>query len=398
MRILFVTPELPNPLHRVRSLNLVRGLGQRHELDLVSLAHEAPSAELLEALRPSCRRIDWVLQPRWRSLAQSALGLLGPSTLEACYERSPVLARLIRQRLDQCSYDVVYVKRLRMAQYGALAPNLPRVLDLTDSMARFYDLARQRAPWPSKALFWEEWLKHQHYEPRLAATFERCVVASPIDAAHLRDVQGLRNVDVVPNSVDTDFYRPRAGDGEPSTFLLSGLMDKLVNVDAALYLDREIWPRVRAEIPAARLRLVGPQPSRAVRALHGRDGIEVVGFAPDLRDEIARATAVLVPLRIGTGTKNKVMQALAMERAVVSTSVGNEGLGAQSGRHLIVADRPAEFAAAVVRLARDPPWRASLGADGRAWVVERYGVPAVIERLGQILADVVDGRCSSPKA
>src|SRR5919108_2296028 len=150
MRILFVTPELPNQFHRIRALNLVRGLGQRHEVDLVSLAHRAPRPEALEALRPFCRRIDWVLQPRWRSLAQSALGLPGPAPLEACYERSPHLARLLGERLASRSYDLLYVKRLRMAQYGAAARGLPRVLDLTDAMTRFYDQAWRRAPWPSK--------------------------------------------------------------------------------------------------------------------------------------------------------------------------------------------------------------------------------------------------------
>lgn len=388
MRILFLSPELPNRLHRIRAWNLVRGLAGRHQVDLVSLTHRPPRREALEALRPWCGRVDWVLQPRWRSLVQSGLGLFSPATLEACYERSPAFARLVRRRLAERRYDLLYVKRLRMAQYGLLADRLPRVLDLTDSMARFYDQAWRRAPWPARALFWEEWRKHRGYEPRLAACFDRCIVSSPVDAAYLRRESGLERLELVPNPVDTEFFCPRPGAEEPATFVLSGLMDKLVNVDAALYLARAIWPRVRAEIPTARLRLVGPDPSPAIRRLDGRAGVEVVGFVPDLRDELARATAVLVPLRVGTGTKNKVMQSLAMERPVVTTAVGNEGLGGISGRHLLVADEPGPFAAAIVRLQRDPALRARLGAAGRAWVVEQFGLEAVLDRLERILADV----------
>ncbi|MDQ3699574.1 MAG: glycosyltransferase family 4 protein [Chloroflexota bacterium] len=391
MRILFVSPELPNEFHRIRALNLLKGLGQRHEIDLISLAHRPPSPAVLEALRPFCRRIDWVLQPRWRSLAQCGQGLLGAAPLEACFERSPALRRLIHERLASRSFDLLYVKRLRMAQYGIGLSGPPRVLDLTDAMTRFYDQLWRRARWPAKAIYWEEWRKHRSYEARVGADFGRCLVASPVDAIYLQRTLGAPNVEVVPNAVDTDFFQPRPGGAAAATFLLSGLMDKLVNVDAAEYLCDEVWPRVRDRVPGARLRLVGPQPSRAVRALAGRPGVQVVGLVPDLRDEIAQATAVLVPLRLGTGTKNKVLQALAMGRPVVTTSVGNEGLNAVSGEHLLVADSAADFAQAIVGLAGDGAWRATLGAAGRAWVVEQYGLGAVVERLEGILAAVVSG-------
>ena len=357
MRILFLTPELPNQFHRIRALNLLRAMSQSHEVDLISLTHKEPGSDDLAPLRPLCRHVEGVVQPLARSLVQSAIGLLGPSPLEVCYEWSPKLAELVRRRLAGRSYDLVYVKRLRMAEYGLRIDGLPRILDITDSMERFYDLARHRAPWKSRALFWEEWLKYRSYEPRVSKQFERCVVCSPADADYLRNHSGLHHVEVVANAVDTAYFAPRDGVEEPATFLLSGLMDKLVNVDAALFLADEIWPIVRAQVPDARLRLVGPKPSAAVRALDGRDGIEVVGLVPDLREEIARATATLVPLRVGTGTKNKILQSLAMARPVVTTTIGNEGMDAGSGQEAMVADEPAAFADAVIRLHADPALR-----------------------------------------
>ena len=389
MRILFLTPELPNQFHRIRALNLLRGLSRHHEVDVVSLTHRPPRPEEVEALRPLCRRVDWVVQPLGRSLVQCAVGLLRPAPLEAWYEWSPRLARRLQRRLAERSYDVLYVKRLRMAEYGLEVHGLPRILDVTDSMERFYDLARRRAPLKTKALFWEEWVKHRWYERRVAAQFDRCVVCSPVDAAYLREHSGLRNVEVVPNAVDTEHFQARLRAEEPATFLLSGLMDKLVNVDAALYLTEEIWPLVRSEAPAARLRLVGPEPAAAVRRLDGQEGVEVVGEVPDLREEIARATATVVPLRVGTGTKNKILQSLAMARPVVTTSVGNEGLDAVSGQHLLLADDPVTFAASLVRLLNDAALRAGLGAAGRDWVAERFSVATVSRRLEEVLASVV---------
>jgi glycosyltransferase involved in cell wall biosynthesis len=389
MRILFVSPELPNQFHRIRALNLLRALSQDHEVDLISLTHREPREDDLAPLRPLCRRAEGVVQPLARSLIQSALGLLRPMPLEVCYEWSPRLAGLVQRRLAQRSYDVLYVKRLRMAEYGLDAEGLPRILDITDSMERFYDQAWRRAPLKTKALFWEEWLKYRAYEPRVSALYERCVVCSPADAEYLRDHSGLTNVEVVANAVDTEYFAPREGVEEPATFLLSGLMDKLVNVDAALYLAEEIWPRVRAAVPDARLRLVGPKPSAAVRALDGRDGIEVVGLVPDLRDEIARATATLVPLRVGTGTKNKILQSAAMARPVVTTSTGTEGMDAGSGQEALVADDPAAFADAVIRLQASPELRRTMGQQGRAWVEEQFGIGVVRGQLQQTLEGLV---------
>jgi polysaccharide biosynthesis protein PslH len=394
MRILFVTPELPNQFHRIRALNLLRALKQEgHEVDLISLTHREPLDEDLAPLRVLCRRAEGVVQPLARSLAQSALGLLRPAPLEVWYEWSPRLAALVQRRLAERSYDVLYVKRLRMAEYGLTAEGLPRILDITDSMERFYDQAWRRAPLKSKALFWEEWLKYRAYEPRTAALYERCVVCSPADAELLREHSGLTNVEVVANAVDTTYFAPRDGSEEPATFLLSGLMDKLVNVDAALYLAEEIWPLVRARVPNARLRLVGPKPAASIRALDGSNRIEVVGLVPDLRDEIARATATLVPLRVGTGTKNKILQSLAMARPVVTTTIGNEGMDAGAGHEVMVADDPASFADAVVRLQADAALRQALGRQGRAWVEAQFGISVVAAQLRQTL----DGLVSRPK-
>jgi glycosyltransferase involved in cell wall biosynthesis len=138
--------------------------------------------------------------------------------------------------------------------------------------------------------------------------------------------------------------------------------------------------------------LVGPKPTAAVRALSSFAGVEVVGYVPDLRDEIAHATAVLVPLRIGTGTKNKILQALSMGRPVVTTSTGNEGLDAVSGQHLLVADTPASFAEAIVRLHDGGEWREDLGTAGHDWVSSHYGLAAVTATLEAVLNDVVAGQ------
>lgn len=387
MRILYLSPEVPNRFHRIRSWHLIQAMTERHEVDLLSLAHFEPDASDVDALRARCRRVDWLPQPRLRSLWSCLRGLPGVAPLEACYEASLPFAVAVAQRLAERSYDLLYVKRLRMAQYG-VGVSLPRVLDLTDSMARFYRLTARRAPLAQKPLAVEEWLKHRAYEPRMAAAFDRAVLASPVDAAYLRRLARLDNLRIVANGVDANHFAPWPTLPEPGRFLLSGLMDKLVNVDAARFLAREIWPLVRAALPDARLRLVGPRPNATVRALAALPGTEVVGRVVDLRAEMARAEVVLVPLRVGTGTKNKILQALSMGRPVVTTFVGNEGLGAEAGRHLEVADGPRAFAEAVLGLHGEPARATAMGAEGRAWLVERFGLEAVAAQLEAVVEEV----------
>jgi glycosyltransferase involved in cell wall biosynthesis len=191
----------------------------------------------------------------------------------------------------------------------------------------------------------------------------------------------------VPTGVDTSFFAPaREAAVDPHRLVFTGSMDWLPNEDAMLYFCREILPRIRRVEPGVTVSIVGRAPTPAVRRLAADPAIEVTGRVEDVRPHIARGAAYIVPLRIGGGTRLKIFEAMSMGRAVVSTSVGAEGLPVADGRDLLIADDPDRFADAVVRVLRDRDLRAGLERAARRLVVERYDWSAAAAVLEEALA------------
>ena len=198
-----------------------------------------------------------------------------------------------------------------------------------------------------------------------------------------------RPVQVVSTGVDTDYFAPSAVDAPESAIrnelIFTGSMDWLPNEDAMLFFCRDILPLIRAEEPGVHLTIVGRTPTPAVKKLADASGVTVTGRVDDVRPYIREAAVYIVPLRIGGGTRLKIFEAMAMGKAVVSTTVGAEGLPVTNGEHVVLADEPRAFAASVVGLMRDRESRARLEAAARALVVERYDWSAVAGELEDAL-------------
>jgi glycosyltransferase involved in cell wall biosynthesis len=198
---------------------------------------------------------------------------------------------------------------------------------------------------------------------------------------------------VIPNAADIEFLQPRPSDppSDGRTVLFFGLLETVPNVDGVRFLVKEIWPHIAAERPDARCKIIGARPHRSVRELAGR-GIEVVGPVEDLRPHLASAAAVVVPLRLGGGTRLKIVEAMAMGKAIVSTSLGAEGIEAMPERDILIADQPEQFARAVVRLLDDADLRARLGRAARDLAVRRYSWDEAASRLETFFEDVLASR------
>jgi glycosyltransferase involved in cell wall biosynthesis len=184
----------------------------------------------------------------------------------------------------------------------------------------------------------------------------------------------------VPNGVDVDYFRPTQAAVDPDSIVLTGLMTYRPNADAAVHFVREVLPLVRRSRPRARFTAVGWGLPRDLAPLLG-DGVTHTGRVPDVRPYLAEAAAVVVPLRMGSGTRLKVLEALAMGKGVVSTTLGCEGVDVTPGGDLLVADDPASFAAAVVELMENAERRQALGLGGRRLVERSYTWPSVVARL-----------------
>jgi glycosyltransferase involved in cell wall biosynthesis len=214
-------------------------------------------------------------------------------------------------------------------------------------------------------------------------------VTSEQDAARVAAVVPEARVEVVPNAVDPEHFLPRDADPRPDgrTIVFFGAINYFPNTDGILFFLREVWPLVSSSLPGTRLEIVGPRPPPSVLA-HRGPTVEVTGFVEDLRPYLSRASVAVVPLRLGGGTRLKIVEAMAMGKAIVSTSLGAEGIDVRPGVDLLLEDDPRRFADAVVRVLRDRELAVRLGASAREVVVARYSWAAAAAALGAFFGDL----------
>ena len=388
-------PDQPADGLLLRVLALARELAARHTIDVLCLRSRA-SAQPVDA--GIFRRV-WIAAP---GAPRPPPGRLGPLTgwhPEVLYVPSPEVRSLLEHQIDPAGYDVVWdAGAVLLTQLPARWDAVPVVADLVDDMVLTFQRAMRAAPrWIDKLRNW----KYAH----LFARFEResmrraaaCVVVSDEDAASFARVSPRIPVSVVANGVDTHHFAPDGSSSVPGRLVFEGTMAFPPNEQAALHLVRDIMPRVWAVQPQATVALVGRNPGPAVRALAG-ERVLVTGSVPDVRSHVLQADVFVCPLVSGAGIKNKLLQAWAMERPIVATSLSIGGLQARDGVELLVRDRPADFAAAVLDLLVDPARRASLARAGRAAAVDRFAWSAMAQQFEMILARVAAAsvRASAP--
>jgi len=224
--------------------------------------------------------------------------------------------------------------------------------------------------------------KMERFERTAFARFTRISAVSDQDKEIISKWIAPDRIAVVPNGVDVRYFQGKKGKEDPGSLLFVGSLDWRPNVDCVLYFLDEIWPRIKAECPAVKFFIVGRNPAPGLISRAEREGfVTVRGSVEDVRPYLDGAEVCVVPLRAGSGSRLKILEALSMQKAVVSTSIGAEGLEVEQGKHLLIADKPADFAAAVVRLLKDPVYRTELSSEGRRLVERKYAWETLAELL-----------------
>ncbi len=298
----------------------------------------------------------------------------------------PAASRRLLETIDDLvrtgSWDLIHVRQLPMAGY--MPPTkIGRLVELIDAET----LAVSRMTGTRARI---RGLVARTLERRAALTADIVTVVSPVDADAIRRISPTTRVEVVVNGVDTDQFAPGAVgevEVEPDTIVFSGAMSFGPNVEAVSWFSREVLPLLAARRPGARFRIVGRDPSPAVQALGEDPAVEVTGLVDDVRPWLVRSL-VVVPMVSGSGVKNKLLEAMALGRPIVTTSIGVESLDIEPGRDVIVADEPAAMAEALDRLLGDPVEQARLGAAARERVVARYSWDACAARYDELYADL----------
>jgi sugar transferase (PEP-CTERM/EpsH1 system associated) len=391
MRILCLTSRLPYPPNRgdrLRAFHFIEHLSRDHELSLISFVSDESQREHIAPLRRYCEDVQVVPMKRYQSIATAAGNLWRRQPLQALYYRSSAMRRRVDAILATRTFDAAYVHLFRMAPYVARHPELYRVVDLTDVISKEISRSLDYRDPISRLIYRFERPRIQRYERWVAETFEETWLISEADQAALAADCPQANIQVVANGVDTEQFYPTGESSQPNSLVFVGHMGVPHNVDAARYLVQDILPLVRREIPDANLRLVGANPVPNVQRLARASGVTVTGFVPDLNAALNRSAVFVAPLRFAAGVQNKVLEAMAAARPVVTTSLVNEGLRADPGRHLLIADDPGTIARQVITLLRDRQLRTNIGQAAVTFVKQKYTWEHAAERMRVIEARV----------
>ncbi|MBX0328931.1 glycosyltransferase family 4 protein [Oscillochloris sp. ZM17-4] len=405
MNILILSPYPPFPARgggALRISNLLAGLAGRHEVTCLSFAPDTAAVAAMAPLRKLCR-LATVIGPPPRSLARRAWTTFSsPLPDLALRNVAPAYSEALSRMLAADRYDVVHAASLEMAGYGLMARGFGVPLIALDQFNAEYLLQRRAAlsdlrrgvGGQPRALLagvysLAQWRKLAAYEARALHAFDRVLVVSEEDRAALARLSPRADLRVVPNGVDTERFAPGAAPlGGPADLLFTATLDYRPNIDAVRWFAGEVMPLILAARPDARFVVVGRAAGPAVKSLHNNASIVVVGEVEDVRPYVAGAAAYVVPMRIGGGSRLKLLEALALAAPVVSTPMGAEGVaGLRDGEHLLLGDSPAAFASAALRLLGDPALGKRLGAAGRAHMVARYDWRAIAPLLEAAYGD-----------
>lgn len=395
--ILFLTPQLPYPPLQgtsLRNWQILRSVAGSHDIALLSFAETMP-AYVAPQLASLCRVIETVPAPKPRDLSERLGQVVGGHEPDMAHRlSSDSFEKALERMLRSDPPDIVQVEGLELARYLPLIRRFARrsrvVLDAhnaeTQLQRRAYESDR-RTPsrWPAAVYSRVQMGRLAGFEAWAAGEADAVIAVSDIDAGHIRDlmVSSASPVTVIPNTIDITEYALANQTVRPDQrfdLVFSGKMDYRPNVDGVLWFAESVWPHLRQRFPALTWAIVGQKPHRRLADLDGSEGITVTGRVEQVQPYLAGAKVNIIPLRMGSGTRLKLIEAMASSSAVVSTAVGAEGFPVQDGRDLLLADTPDEFVSAVSHLLTDQDFRLAIGQHAR-YLAEQYDWRRIAPRL-----------------
>ncbi len=403
MRILILSPYLPyagvDHAGGAFVFKLIQALSQRHQLHLLCFTRSREEQGYIPTLDPYCVSIDSMVNERTKApekiewqLAARTRNLLSPQPYRVSNFGSARMKGKIVETLNQICFDIVQVEFISMGQYVHLLDHSRTLLDEHDfNSIPYYNRFRNESHPLKKTYFYIQWLKMRRFEPRTCKRFSRILVRSDYDKKALLELNPQLKVHVIPHGCEIGPITDRGQPKSDKVLLFVGAMWRPENVEMVQYFYQHIFPVVRQEIPDVLFQIVGSSPQESIQRIADQDAnVEVTGAVDDLTPYYADSTVCVAPVLVGGGMIIKVLDALAMGKPVVTTSLGNRGIGAISGRELLVADTPEEFSRLTLELLHDPTRRRELGQNARRFAQSRYSWERVIDRLEGVYSELMD--------
>ncbi len=386
MKLLFISSWYPYPPDngsKLRIYNLLRGLAQRHQITLITFA-DKPQLISPPELTTLCSNIHVIQQRPYNPASlRAVLGLLSPTPRVVVDTYNPLMAELIHRELKNDHHDLVIASQWSSASYSSSFHEMPAIFE--EAELGIFESKKGLAPTLLHRMRHElTLLKLRFYLRRLIPNFFACTVVSDAEAALLRRmVPGYQAIEVIPNAINMDDYANVDETLITNTLIFTGSLRYFANRDAMTWFLSEVYPYVQARIADVHVTITG---NHVDLPLPPADNVTLTGFVDDVRPLIASSWASLAPIRLGGGTRLKILEAMALRTPVVATSKAAEGLEVKHDEHLLIADTPESYSEAVIRILIEPGLRQRLNYNAQKLIRERYDWAVVMPRY----LDLVD--------
>jgi glycosyltransferase involved in cell wall biosynthesis len=396
LNILFLSQENPYPPdggHYIRTYNILKLLAVRHDIFFIAVANNNERLKNISQLKNICNSVDIFLTRQ----GNSKLKLLLSLSLNI-FSRLPFTAQKnyidevrikIKQLINNFKIDLVHVDILPLAVYHQDFGTLPKILvNHNVESLRLYRWMKIEKNLFKKVFLFYQYTKLCRFEKQMCLIFNRCIVVSEPDCKTLEEMSGAKNFVTLPNGVDTDYFRPKNNQRIIDKSLIwVGGMRYAYNSDAVNYFLDEIFPLIRSRIPDIKVFFIGGSPtSKLIKNSKSNPQIKVLGYVDDIRRYMDQTSVFIAPIRSGSGTKIKVLNALALEKPVVTTSIGAEGIKVNPDEDIMIGDTSQEFAFKTIYLLENPLKAKYIGKSGRK-VIEKY---YSWEKIGQMMYNIYD--------
>ncbi|MEP6780787.1 MAG: glycosyltransferase [Gemmatimonadaceae bacterium] len=407
MRILWLKTELLHPVDkggRIRTYNMLKELCRDHHVTYLTLDDGNAATDAVELSREYCHelvRVPFATAPKrsFRFFAELAANAVSSLPYAVAKYKSSAMERAIVDAVKK-GYDIIVCDFLFPSLNVPQGLGIPTVLFQHNVEAVIWERHMQMAgSFVKQQYMRDQWKRMQRHESAECRRFDHVVAVSADDATAFKRDYGVISFSSVSTGVDTSFFRP-SGDvpRKRNNLVFTGSMDWLPNEDAIEWFVQSVLPLVQRDIPDVSLTVVGRSPSPKIAALHNGHSIEVTGSVPDVRPYIERAEVFVVPIRIGGGTRLKIYEAMAMERAVVSTPIGAEGLPVEDGLHALLRTDPEAMAQAITSLIQNQQQCEAIALAGAELVRQRFGWDGVARQFSETCQAVIDQRSGTKHA
>lgn len=384
MRVCFCVHRLPYPPiagGKTETYKLIEGLAEGgHDVEVIAYCDDPDQARKMES-EVGCPVVPVPGSPdrTWPNLLKN---VVSSDPLPVMKARTGRYQNEVRDRAEDA--DVLHLHALQTSYLASsLDVDAPTVLRFNNVKYEIYRQYAKHTGNPAESLYaYLQYAKSRRFETRIPEKSDLTLTITPEDRERLTRRATSAIIEVLPGGVDLSRFRPDNGEPEEQTITFFGSMDYHPNEDAAIWFTENVFPRIRARFDDATFEIVGKSPPQSVEVLANRDGVRVTGFVEDIQEYVHRATVVVIPIRVGTGVRIKLLHAMAMGKPIVSTPVGAQGIRVEDGRHASIAQTSEAFATAVEGLLADPERRERLGRHARTLVETDHQWPKIVERLG----------------